>query len=69
MVLPLSVGFVQSVVIDDQEALWVLDPASPKTEAVVKFSEMNVRWLVKVLSLRKRAKASARAIQQQALGL
>jgi sugar lactone lactonase YvrE len=26
---------VQSVVIDDQDALWVLDPASPKTEAVV----------------------------------
>src|ERR1700743_1971817 len=27
---------VQSVVVDDQDALWVLDPASPKTEAVVK---------------------------------
>ena len=26
---------VQSVVVDDQDALWVLDPASPKTEAVV----------------------------------
>ncbi len=26
---------VQSVVVDDQNALWVLDPASPKTEAVV----------------------------------
>ena len=26
---------VQSVVIDDQDMLWVLDPASPKTEAVV----------------------------------
>jgi DNA-binding beta-propeller fold protein YncE len=27
---------VQSVVVDDQDALWVLDPTSPKTEAVVK---------------------------------
>jgi sugar lactone lactonase YvrE len=27
---------VQSVVVDDQDVLWVLDPASPKTEAVVK---------------------------------
>lgn len=27
---------VQSVVVDDQNALWVLDPASPKIEAVVK---------------------------------
>lgn len=27
---------VQSVVVDDQDRLWVLDPASPKTEAVVK---------------------------------
>jgi sugar lactone lactonase YvrE len=27
---------VQSVVVDDQEALWILDPASPKTEGVVK---------------------------------
>jgi NAD(P)-dependent dehydrogenase (short-subunit alcohol dehydrogenase family) len=27
---------VQSVVVDDQDALWVLDSASPKTEAVVK---------------------------------
>jgi sugar lactone lactonase YvrE len=27
---------VQSVVIDDRGALWVLDPASPKTEGVVK---------------------------------
>lgn len=36
---------------------------------VVKFSEMNVLWLVKVLSLRKKAKASARAIQQQALAV
>jgi DNA-binding beta-propeller fold protein YncE len=27
---------VQSVVVDDQDALWVLDPASPKTEAVVR---------------------------------
>jgi sugar lactone lactonase YvrE len=27
---------VQSVVVDDQDALWVLDPASPKTEATVK---------------------------------
>ena len=27
---------VQSVGVDDQDALWVLDPASPKTEAVVK---------------------------------
>ena len=27
---------MQSVVVDDQDALWVLDPASPKTEAVVK---------------------------------
>lgn len=27
---------VQSVVIDDQDALWVLDPAAPKTEAIVK---------------------------------
>ena len=26
---------MQSVVVDDQDALWVLDPASPKTEAVV----------------------------------
>jgi sugar lactone lactonase YvrE len=26
---------VQSVVVDDQDTLWVLDPASPKTEAVV----------------------------------
>jgi sugar lactone lactonase YvrE len=26
---------VQSVVIDDQDAVWVLDPASPKTEAIV----------------------------------
>jgi hypothetical protein len=26
---------VQSVVVDDQDALWVLDPTSPKTEAVV----------------------------------
>ena len=26
---------VQSVVVDDQDALWVLDPASPKTQAVV----------------------------------
>lgn len=26
---------VQSVVVDDQDFLWVLDPASPKTEAVV----------------------------------
>jgi sugar lactone lactonase YvrE len=26
---------VQSVVVDDQDHLWVLDPASPKTEAVV----------------------------------
>lgn len=26
---------VQSVVVDDKNALWVLDPASPKTEAVV----------------------------------
>jgi hypothetical protein len=35
MVLSLGVC-VQSVVVDDQDALWVLDPASPKTEAVVK---------------------------------
>ena len=27
---------VQSVVVDDQGALWILDPASPKTEGVVK---------------------------------
>jgi sugar lactone lactonase YvrE len=27
---------VQSVVVDDQDFLWILDPASPKTEAVVK---------------------------------
>ncbi len=27
---------VQSVVVDDQDELWVLDPASPKTEAVVR---------------------------------
>jgi sugar lactone lactonase YvrE len=26
---------VQSVVVDDRDALWVLDPASPKTDAVV----------------------------------
>lgn len=26
---------VQSVVVDNQDGLWVLDPASPKTEAVV----------------------------------
>jgi hypothetical protein len=26
---------VQSVVVDDQDAVWVLDPASPKTEAVL----------------------------------
>lgn len=26
---------VQSVVVDEQDALWVLDPASPKTEAVI----------------------------------
>ena len=27
---------VQSVVVDNQGALWILDPASPKTEGVVK---------------------------------
>jgi hypothetical protein len=27
---------VESVVVDDRDALWVLDPASTKTEAVVK---------------------------------
>ncbi|MDB6138743.1 MAG: hypothetical protein JWO94_1815 [Verrucomicrobiaceae bacterium] len=27
---------VQSVVVDDQDALWVLDPAAPKTEKIVK---------------------------------
>jgi TetR/AcrR family transcriptional repressor of nem operon len=36
---------------------------------VVKFSEMNVRWLVKVLSLRKKVQASAQAIQRQALAV
>ena len=37
MVLPTQRWIcVQSVVVDDQDALWVLDPASPKTEAVVK---------------------------------
>jgi hypothetical protein len=30
---------VQSVVVDDQDALWVLDPASPKTDPVAIGSE------------------------------
>ncbi len=36
---------------------------------VVKFSEMNVRWLVQVLSLRKKARASAETIQRHALAV
>jgi sugar lactone lactonase YvrE len=35
---------VQSVVVDDQDALWVLDPASPKTEAVVKGGPKLVKF-------------------------
>jgi len=36
---------------------------------VVKFAEMNVRWLVCVLSLRQTARASAAALQRQALAI
>jgi TetR/AcrR family transcriptional regulator, transcriptional repressor for nem operon len=36
---------------------------------VVKFSEMNVRWLVQVLSLRRKGRASAEAIERHALAI
>jgi TetR/AcrR family transcriptional repressor of nem operon len=36
---------------------------------VVKFSEMNVRWLVRVLSLGKSARVATKAIQRQALAI
>ncbi len=36
---------------------------------VVKFSEMNVRWLVKVLSLGKGAGPAAKAVQRRALAI
>jgi TetR/AcrR family transcriptional regulator, transcriptional repressor for nem operon len=36
---------------------------------VVKFSEMNVRWLIKVLSLGKGARVAAKAIQHRALAI
>jgi TetR/AcrR family transcriptional repressor of nem operon len=38
-------------------------------EEVVKFSEMNVRWLVRVLLLRENAGRSDEAIQRQALAM
>jgi TetR/AcrR family transcriptional regulator, transcriptional repressor for nem operon len=36
---------------------------------VVKFSEMNVRWLIKVLSLGKSARVATKAIQRRALAI
>ena len=36
---------------------------------VVKYTEMNVRWLVRVLSLGKKARLSAEAIQHRALAM
>jgi TetR/AcrR family transcriptional repressor of nem operon len=36
---------------------------------VVKFSEMNVRWLVKVLSLGKNSRVATKATQRQALAI
>lgn len=36
---------------------------------VVKFSEMNVRWLIKVLSLGKTARVAAKATQRRALAI
>ena len=36
---------------------------------VVKFSEMNVRWLARVLSLRQKSRVAAEAIQRQALAI
>jgi sugar lactone lactonase YvrE len=35
---------VQSVVVDDTDALWVLDPAAPKTEAIVKGGPKLVKF-------------------------
>jgi TetR/AcrR family transcriptional repressor of nem operon len=36
---------------------------------VVKFSEMNVRWLIKVLSLGKNARVATKALQRRALAI
>jgi TetR/AcrR family transcriptional regulator, transcriptional repressor for nem operon len=36
---------------------------------VVKFSEMNVRWLIKVLSLGKSARVATKATQRRALAI
>jgi TetR/AcrR family transcriptional regulator, transcriptional repressor for nem operon len=43
-------------------------PVEVRTE-VVKFSEMNVRWLIKVLSLGKSARVATKAIQRRALAI